>query len=331
LENILSRKISLQETVMGHYKQEALAQVHKILGSADFLGNPVGLVSTLGSGVTDLFYEPYQGFVSDRPQDIGIGFARGGLSLAKKTVSGLSGTLSKFTGSLAKGLSAATMDKSFQKHRRTSHARNKPKHALSGVSTGVLELYSGVKSGITGIVDKPLEGAKEGGVGGFFKGVGVGLVGAVTKPVVGLIDMTTSLTEGIKNCADDAQNDVSQVRFPRVMPCNQKVSVYNPREAFGQSVMINLIGSDLAGKELYIAHIEIPSDSTIFIVSSRRVISAGLENLKIIWQMDSSLIRNVQITVDSILLALAGDSPRTKVIPVTDKETQKVYSVVVGI
>lgn len=103
LENIHSRKAALQDTIIGHYKQQALTQVHKILGSADFLGNPVGLVNTLGSGVTDLFYEPYQGFVSDRPQDIGIGIARGGISLAKKTVVGFSGTFSKLTGSLRKG------------------------------------------------------------------------------------------------------------------------------------------------------------------------------------------------------------------------------------
>jgi hypothetical protein len=32
--------------------------VYKILGSADFLGNPVGLFSNIGTGVMDFFYEP---------------------------------------------------------------------------------------------------------------------------------------------------------------------------------------------------------------------------------------------------------------------------------
>ena len=152
LENLLSRQTALTETIVSHYKQESLSQLHKILGSADFLGNPVGLVSTLGSGVTDLFYEPYQGFVSDRPQDIGIGFARGGLSLVRKTVAGLTGTLSKFTGSLAKGLSAATLDRQYQQQRRIQHARNKPRHALAGVTTGIQQLYTGFSSGLTGVV-----------------------------------------------------------------------------------------------------------------------------------------------------------------------------------
>ena len=59
-----------------HYTQETVGQVHKILGSADFLGNPVGLFNAISSGVKDVFYEPYQGFVSDRPQDFGIGLAK---------------------------------------------------------------------------------------------------------------------------------------------------------------------------------------------------------------------------------------------------------------
>lgn len=67
---------TLKDRVIGHYTQQAIVQVHKILGSIDMLGNPVGLFNTMGEGVTDLFYEPYQGFVSDRPQDIGIGLAK---------------------------------------------------------------------------------------------------------------------------------------------------------------------------------------------------------------------------------------------------------------
>lgn len=74
------------------------------------LGNPVGLFNSVSSGVSDLFYEPLQGFEITRPQDFGIGLAKGGASLVKKTVYGFSDTLSKFTGSVGKGLSVLTMD-----------------------------------------------------------------------------------------------------------------------------------------------------------------------------------------------------------------------------
>lgn len=43
---------------------------------------------------------------------------------------------------------------------------------------------------------KPIEGAEQGGAGGFFKGVGKGLVGIVTKPVVGVFDFASTATQG---------------------------------------------------------------------------------------------------------------------------------------
>lgn len=76
LEHPIVSGDTLKDRVLGHYTQQAIVQVHKILGSIDMLGNPVGLFNTMGEGMTDLFYEPYQGFVSDRPQDIGIGLAK---------------------------------------------------------------------------------------------------------------------------------------------------------------------------------------------------------------------------------------------------------------
>ena len=143
----------------------------------------------------------------------------------RKTVSGLTGTFSKFTGSLGKGLAAATMDTSFQRSRRTNQARNKPTNAAVGMSAGAKSLYQGFASGLTGIVEKPMEGAKASGVGGFFKGVGVGLLGAVTKPIVGALDMTTSITEGVKNTADGESDEISQIRWPRVIPYDSIITV----------------------------------------------------------------------------------------------------------
>jgi len=65
----------LFELIKTHYSQEIIGQLHKILGSADLIGNPVNLFNSISSGVYDIFYEPIQGFISYRPQDIGIGIA----------------------------------------------------------------------------------------------------------------------------------------------------------------------------------------------------------------------------------------------------------------
>lgn len=52
------------------------------------------------------------------------------------------------------GLSVATMDKKFQDRRRLEMARNKPKHAMYGVTQGVIYFGSSIASGVTGLVVK---------------------------------------------------------------------------------------------------------------------------------------------------------------------------------
>jgi vacuolar protein sorting-associated protein 13A/C len=46
----------LQSRIMLHYRQNFLRQLYRILGSADFIGNPVGLFESVSSGVADIFY-----------------------------------------------------------------------------------------------------------------------------------------------------------------------------------------------------------------------------------------------------------------------------------
>lgn len=184
----------LAQRVILHYQQEFINQLYRVVGSADFLGNPIGLFSNVSSGVADLFYEPTEGVVEFR--DFGAGLARGAGSFVKKTVFGLTDSVTKFTGSIGKGLSAATLDKQFQSQRRIRQARNKPRHALYGFASGAGSLVTSVASGFEGLARKPVEGAQSDGAAGFFKGIGKGVVGLATKPVVGLFDMASNVSEG---------------------------------------------------------------------------------------------------------------------------------------
>lgn len=60
--------------------------------------------------------------------------------------------MSRFTGSLGKGISAATMDKKFQDRRRMNMTRNKPTHAIYGVTQGVGYFGTSIASGFAGLV-----------------------------------------------------------------------------------------------------------------------------------------------------------------------------------
>ena len=193
LENARISTPVLIGNIREHYTQEVLRQIHIVLGSADFLGNPVGLFNNISSGVVDIFYEPYQGLVmTDRPQELGIGIAKGASSFVKKSVFGFSDSMAKFTGSMSKGLAAATLDKEYQDQRRMSKSRNRPKHALYGVTSGGNAFASSMASGIGGLARHPLQGAEKEGLPGFVKGVGKGFLGLATKPAIGAFDLASS-------------------------------------------------------------------------------------------------------------------------------------------
>jgi vacuolar protein sorting-associated protein 13A/C len=59
-------------------------------------------------------------------------------------------------------------------------------------------ILQGVVQGVTGIVTKPVEGARQEGVKGFFKGAGKGLVGVVVRPASGVVDFASSSFDGIR-------------------------------------------------------------------------------------------------------------------------------------
>lgn len=66
----------LQSRITYHYRQDVLRQLYRILGSADFIGNPVGLFTNVSSGVADIFYEPFQGVVMHGNKELGVGIAK---------------------------------------------------------------------------------------------------------------------------------------------------------------------------------------------------------------------------------------------------------------
>ncbi|KAJ2607329.1 Vacuolar protein sorting-associated protein 13 [Coemansia sp. RSA 1365] len=272
MQNVRVSLPVLADRMHKHYSQELFNQIYKVVGSANLLGNPVGLFTSISSGVSDFFYEPYQGFVmSDRPQDFGFGLARGTASLFKKTVFGMTDSFSKFTDSISKGLSAATLDPRFQTERSMSRVRNKPKHAIYGVARGAESFARSVSSGLAGVVMRPLEGAEQDGFGGFFRGVGKGLVGAVTKPVVGMFDLASNVTEGIRNTTTVFERDLDRQRLPRHIGRDGIICVYDARAALGQAWMRELNKGAYVADD-YLAHLELPGSDMVVLLTYQRLV-----------------------------------------------------------
>ncbi|KAK4623994.1 Vacuolar protein sorting-associated protein 13 [Fulvia fulva] len=320
LENARLSTGALIANIQSHYVQESLRQVHIVIGSADFLGNPVGLFNNISSGVADIFYEPYQGLVTDRPQDLGVGIAKGASSFVKKSVFGLSDSVSKFTGSISKGLAAASMDKEFQDARRMSRSRNRPKHALYGITSGGNAFASSLASGIGGLARQPMQGAEKEGAAGFVKGVGKGLLGLATKPAIGAFDLASSMAEGVRNTTTVFdQEGLDRVRLTRFIGIDGIVRPYSQREALGQ-FWLRTLDNGKYFNEQYIAHLELNSGSQGNLSSPTCPSSpSGSGGARAAQQAEASML--VMITYNAIMLVRAKRLTSEWEVPLKDIQT----------
>jgi hypothetical protein len=161
---------ALVSRITTHYTRQGITEVGKLIGSMDVLGNPVGLFSNLGTGVLDFFHEPAAGFVQS-PAAFGKGLARGTSSLVKNSVYGMFNSVSKIVGAVGKGVATLSFDDDYVRQRQINQ-RKQPKHVVQGALQGAQALGMGVFHGITGVVLKPVEGARKGGALGLAKGLG---------------------------------------------------------------------------------------------------------------------------------------------------------------
>uniref|UniRef100_A0A673C176 Vacuolar protein sorting 13 homolog C n=1 Tax=Sphaeramia orbicularis TaxID=375764 RepID=A0A673C176_9TELE len=224
------RREKLMWAVVRHYSEQFLKQMYVLVLGLDVLGNPFGLIRGLSEGVEAFFYEPFQGAVQG-PEEFAEGFVIGVRSLLGHTVGGAAGMVSRITGSVGKGLAAITMDKEYQQKRREEMNRP-PKDFGESLAKGGKGLLKGVVGGVTGIVTKPVEGAKKEGAAGFFKGIGKGLVGVVARPTGGIVDMASSTFQGIQRAAESTE-EVTKLRPVRLIREDGIIRPYDLTESKG--------------------------------------------------------------------------------------------------
>ncbi|XP_064013497.1 intermembrane lipid transfer protein VPS13C isoform X2 [Pogoniulus pusillus] len=263
------KRDQLMKRVVRHYSEQFLKQMYVLVLGLDVLGNPFGLIRGLSEGVEAFFYEPFQGAVQG-PEEFAEGFVIGVRSLLGHTVGGAAGVVSRITGSVGKGLAAITMDKEFQQKRREEMGRQ-PKDFGDSLAKGGKGLLRGVVGGVTGIITKPVEGAKKEGAAGFFKGIGKGLVGVVARPTGGIVDMASSTFQGIQRVAESTE-EVSNLRPPRFIHEDGIIRPYDRVEAEGYDLFEKLHIRKLE-KESYRYHCALPRGRRAnLIVTNRRVI-----------------------------------------------------------
>lgn len=120
----------------------------------------------------------------------GISLVGGTAGMAAHSAASVSGYLGRITGSVNRGIVAASFDRDYIRDKEMRDIKEKPTSTMDGIGKGVLGLGTSVLSGVTGLVTKPMEGSKQGGMG-FMKGVGMGFAGLFTKPITGVVDLVS--------------------------------------------------------------------------------------------------------------------------------------------
>ncbi|XP_022721975.1 uncharacterized protein LOC111279261 isoform X3 [Durio zibethinus] len=152
------------------------------------------------------------------------------------------GNASSALGHMSKGVAALSMDKKFIQSRQRQE--NKGVDDLGDViREGGGALAKGLFRGVTGILTKPLEGAKTSGVEGFVQGVGKGIIGAAAQPVSGVLDLLSKTTEGANAVrmkiasAIASDEQLLRRRLPRVVTGDNLLRPYDENKAEGQVIL----------------------------------------------------------------------------------------------
>ncbi|CCH62015.1 hypothetical protein TBLA_0G00680 [Henningerozyma blattae CBS 6284] len=317
--NVRTPALSLLTSIKTHYGQQFFFQLHKILGSADFLGNPVGLFNTISSGVWDMFYEPYKGYMmNDRPQEIGLHLAKGGLSFAKKTVFGFSDSMSKVTGSMAKGL-AYTQDTEFQRYRKL-HQRMSANNG-NVLANSAQSFATTLASGFAGIAMDPINGAQKEGAGGFVKGIGKGIMGLPTKTAIGFLDLASNLSQGVKSSTTALDMPpAARYRLTRYIGHDRLIKPYSVKDAQGQ-YWLKAANGGLYISDRYLSHVVLPGGELVVIVSMEHIIEVKIATEEIMWNTPYSDIQGIVLEKGGIYIKLKSQAEYF--IPIADSSERK--------
>ena len=201
------------------YRDAALTQLYKILGSLDFMGNPLGLIKDVKSGVVDFFYEPGKGITQKSATNFGRGVVKGTLSLVSNTTSAAFAAVNRMTGTVGKGMASLTFDHGFMERRYMINSQERLLYLRP-----VQDLVAGVLYGVVGIVGEPVRGLRRKGLRGLALGACFGFVGVFVKPAVGVLDAATHTTDLFRRGAQ-------YLSMSRSLPVVQRVRL---QQVFGE-------------------------------------------------------------------------------------------------
>ncbi|XP_068635813.1 uncharacterized protein [Aristolochia californica] len=198
------------------------------------------------------------------------------------------GMTSSTLASLSKGFAELSIDGRFLQLR----SKQGWSRRITGVGDGILQgteaLAQGVAFGVSGVVRKPVESAREYGLLGLAHGLGRAFVGFIAQPVSGALDFFSLTVDGIgascSRCLEVFTNKSTyqRIRLPRAIRANGVLKEYNKREALGQMILqlaeatrrfacteIFKEPSKYAWSDYYEDHFTLPSQRILLLTNKR--------------------------------------------------------------
>ncbi|POM58414.1 Vacuolar protein sorting-associated protein, partial [Phytophthora palmivora] len=248
IEHAFGTSGDLTRRVSKYYTRQLWKQLHKILGSFDFLGNPVGFLDHIGTGVRDFVYEPLEG-LKIGGKGFSKGLAKGTASLMSNTVDGTFDAASKISGTFGQGFANLSLDDHYQQHRARARRRH-VRGLREGLMQGSRELSLGVYEGVAGLVLNPMRGAQESGAVGFVRGTITGIIGLPVKPVAGIFDFASRATQGVRNRSLQNGQNMRRVRRPRVFGRYNELKCYKEADTIAYELLKRVGGERLSGEKI---------------------------------------------------------------------------------
>jgi hypothetical protein len=152
------------------------SSVYKVFGSLNIIGSPVSMITTLGSGIFDLYDKPIVGL--------------------QKTAFGVVNAASNITYATATAAKKLIGDKEFVSEIEQKALQKEPENIPEGVVLGVDQMGKGLEKGASSLVSIPEESSTK-GIAGFLTGLSKSLIRTITRPTIGALEVPLETAQGV--------------------------------------------------------------------------------------------------------------------------------------
>ena len=236
-----------------HYRWQALAVGLRVLMSADVLGNPAGMLTAIGEGVTSFVRRPMRGLRRLDAREALEGVLEGTASLAQgAAVALLTGVshISAFGRKLslaALSLSSASLAlvEVTASARRGHRARNARLRALGPGGGSDESVVAGALKGLTGVLSALEEGLESGDPMVLLASTALGALAAVARPAAALFQSVFKAAQAARGRLRGLPP--RRVRAPRYLPAGAPLPRYDADVAQAHSLLRALADAPGAG------------------------------------------------------------------------------------